>query len=81
MSYHRHSLLDAVTSADPRTRQVEEAENWTTSVPSSVLDSLSKDEIHYQNLVHELIKGEVLYLQDLDLIETVGSEKYASLHR
>lgn len=40
-------------------------------MPSSVLDALTKKEIQYQNLVFELIQGEVKYLQDLDFIEKV----------
>ncbi|GAA5949958.1 hypothetical protein JCM3765_007750 [Sporobolomyces pararoseus] len=49
---------------------LEEAENWASSVPKSVLESLDKQEIAYQNQVFELIHGEQKYLDDLTLIET-----------
>ncbi|GAA6024340.1 hypothetical protein JCM11491_000383 [Sporobolomyces phaffii] len=49
---------------------VEEAENWASSVPKTILDSLSKQEIAYQNQVFELIHGEQRYFDDLTLIET-----------
>ncbi|ORY90211.1 CNH domain-domain-containing protein [Leucosporidium creatinivorum] len=59
------STLSAHSGVDP----VEESENWETSVPSSVLDALTKKEIMYQSIVFELIQGEVKYLQDLEFIE------------
>lgn len=43
-----------------------------------MLDALSKKEIQYQNLVFELIQGEVKYLQDLDFIEKVSPPAFAS---
>ncbi|GAA5885505.1 hypothetical protein JCM16303_002232 [Sporobolomyces ruberrimus] len=49
---------------------MEEAENWASSVPKSILESLNKQEIAYQNQVFELIHGEQKYHDDLALIET-----------
>ncbi|GAA5923419.1 uncharacterized protein JCM15063_003641 [Sporobolomyces koalae] len=49
---------------------LEEADNWASSVPKSILDSLDKTEIAYQNQIFELIHGEQKYLDDLNLIET-----------
>ncbi|GAA5856247.1 hypothetical protein JCM5353_002672, partial [Sporobolomyces roseus] len=49
---------------------LEEAENWASSVPKSILDSLDKKEIAYQNQIFELIHGEQKYFDDLNLIET-----------
>lgn len=40
-----------------------------------MLDSLTKDEIHYQNAAYELIQGEIMYLRDLELIDKVGVMK------
>jgi hypothetical protein len=51
---------------------LEEAENWASSVPKTILDSLDKREIAYQNQVFELIHGEQKYYDDLTLIETVS---------
>jgi hypothetical protein len=51
---------------------MEEAENWASSVPKSILESLNKQEIAYQNQVFELIHGEQKYHDDLALIETVS---------
>ncbi|GAA6062754.1 hypothetical protein JCM10212_005550 [Sporobolomyces blumeae] len=49
---------------------LEEAENWASSVPRSILESLDKREVAYQNQVFELIQGEQKYLDDLNLIES-----------
>ncbi|GAA5899116.1 uncharacterized protein JCM6883_005114 [Sporobolomyces salmoneus] len=49
---------------------LEEAENWASSVPKTILESLDKQEIAYQNQVFELIHGEQKYYDDLTLIET-----------
>ncbi|GAA5891760.1 hypothetical protein JCM8208_002876 [Rhodotorula glutinis] len=51
-----------------------EADNWATSVPSEVRDSLDKREIAYQNQVFELVQGEQKYYDDLCLIETAFVE-------
>ncbi|GAA5977124.1 hypothetical protein JCM21900_003491, partial [Sporobolomyces salmonicolor] len=57
-------------SAEPQ----EEADNWATSVPRAVLESLDKKQIAYQNQVFELIHGEQKYYDDLMLIETAFVE-------
>ncbi|GAA5941175.1 hypothetical protein JCM10213_007445 [Rhodosporidiobolus nylandii] len=46
------------------------AENWASSVPSHVLESLGKKEIARQNQIFELIQGEAEYEADLGLVET-----------
>ncbi|KAK4055074.1 Rho guanine nucleotide exchange factor [Microbotryomycetes sp. JL201] len=60
----------SVSSLTPTDFQTEEAEAWETSVPSSVVDSLSKKQVKVQNLIFELIQGEIKYLQDLELVES-----------
>ncbi|BGP21292.1 Rho guanine nucleotide exchange factor [Rhodotorula toruloides] len=60
------STLSTVSGIDI----VEEADNWATSVPKDLLDSLSKTEVAYQNQVFELIQGEQKYFEDLQFIET-----------
>lgn len=59
------------------TQPLEEAENWASSVPKSILESLDKQEIAYQNQVFELIQGEQKYYDDLALIETVRNPRLA----
>ncbi|BGP04378.1 Rho guanine nucleotide exchange factor [Rhodotorula toruloides] len=64
------SRVGSTLSAISAVEIVEEADNWATSVPKSLLDSLSKSEIAYQNQVFELIQGEQKYFEDLQFIET-----------
>ncbi|BGP36192.1 Rho guanine nucleotide exchange factor [Rhodotorula kratochvilovae] len=52
----------------------EEADNWATSVPPSVLDALDKRQVAYQNQVFELVQGEQKYYDDLMLVETAFVE-------
>ncbi|GAA5983657.1 hypothetical protein JCM5350_000658 [Sporobolomyces pararoseus] len=59
---------------------LEEAENWASSVPKAVLESLDKQEIAYQNQVFELIHGEQKYFDDLTLIETGFVEPLRTSH-
>ncbi|GAA6008068.1 hypothetical protein JCM10207_007016 [Rhodosporidiobolus poonsookiae] len=59
------STLSAHSAAEP----IEEADNWQTSVPLSVLEALSKQEIDRQNQIFELIQGEQEYCDDLEYIE------------
>ncbi|GAA5879401.1 hypothetical protein JCM1840_006035 [Sporobolomyces johnsonii] len=61
------STLSAYSAS---TEPQEEADNWATSVPRAVLESLDKKQIAYQNQVFELIHGEQKYYDDLLLIET-----------
>ncbi|KAM0793630.1 hypothetical protein ACM66B_001062 [Microbotryomycetes sp. NB124-2] len=64
----RHgSSVSSLTTTD--LTQSEEAEAWETSVPTSVVNSLTKKQVKVQNLIFELIQGEVKYLQDLELVE------------
>ncbi|SGZ29448.1 BQ5605_C056g12663 [Microbotryum silenes-dioicae] len=49
-------------------------ENWVTSVPASVVSSMSKHEIEYQNRVYELIKGEAEYYHDLELLDSLFAQ-------
>ncbi|KAK4052857.1 Rho guanine nucleotide exchange factor [Microbotryomycetes sp. JL221] len=75
----RHgSSVSSFATADT----VEEAEAWETSVPSSVVNSLTKKQIKYQNLVFELVQGEIKYLQDLELVEKGFAEpiRHAATH-
>ncbi|BGO99068.1 Rho guanyl-nucleotide exchange factor [Rhodotorula toruloides] len=64
------SRVGSTLSAISAVEIVEEADNWATSVPKSLLDSLSQSEIAYQNQVFELIQGEQKYFEDLQFIET-----------
>lgn len=52
---------------------VEEAEDWASSVPKSLLESLPKKEIQRQSLIFELIQGEHKYLNDLTVVEQVSN--------
>lgn len=54
---------------------IEEAENWVTSVPKAIVESLSKKEVQRQSLIFELISGEQTYLNDLEVVQNV-SHKY-----
>ncbi len=60
------SNLSSISQVEPKV----EADNWASSVPKSVVESLTKDEVARQSLIFELIQGEVSLLADLDLIET-----------
>ena len=67
---HRQPSLFSTSSYSSEV--VEEAENWETSVPKTVVESLSKEEIARQSLIFELIQGEQNYYNDLSFIETVS---------
>ncbi|GAA5854952.1 hypothetical protein JCM8547_002320 [Rhodosporidiobolus lusitaniae] len=66
-SLHRTgSTLSAVSGVE----QIESAENWATSVPASLLESLPKEVVKCQNNIFELISGEQSHYDDLQLLET-----------
>ena len=73
-------LSDSNGSAQAETITVEEApsphpvsadEEWTTQIDPAVLAALPESEVQRQTIIHKLISGEIQYLKDLDVIETV----------
>ncbi|KAI8903114.1 CNH domain-containing protein [Gorgonomyces haynaldii] len=49
-----------------REQQIVKASDWTETVPKSLLDSLTKQEISRQNAIFELIETEREFVQDLE---------------
>ncbi|SCV68292.1 BQ2448_413 [Microbotryum intermedium] len=65
------SSISTLTVAETVEQIDKPPENWVTSVPASVVSSMSKQEIEYQNRVYELIKGEAEYHHDLELLDSL----------
>lgn len=65
------TACDAPVAFSLTRAQAEDAENWESSVPRAVVESLDKKEIARQSLIFELIQGEQHYQTDLCVVEEV----------
>ncbi|KAF4610695.1 hypothetical protein D9613_007108 [Agrocybe pediades] len=50
---------------------VRPAVDWVNDVPDHILKKLSENEIKRQTIIHKLISKEVLYIEDLNIVENV----------
>ncbi|KAI0091606.1 Dbl-like domain-containing protein [Irpex rosettiformis] len=59
------------TIAAPEAEAKEEKDDWVSTIPPELLETLPRSEVNRQTIIHKLIGREKQYLRDLDTVETL----------